>query len=301
VREGHASRTAEYMALFRALETAAPARARRCEDPLARTFLRPSLAFVASAARLPGVGALATRYIDRRWPGARTSAVARTRLLDEAVRAAFDEGAEQLVILGAGFDSRALRLPALRAAQVFEVDHPATQARKRDALASLGGLPAGVRFVATDFDERDLERAMTEAGFQRARRTLFLWEGVTNYLRAEAVDATLRWCARAAAGSQVIFTYVHANVLAYPDQFFGTERLFATLAAAGEQWTFGLDPAQLADFLAARGLRLERDLGAAEYRRLAYGDAAASMRGYEFYRIAVARVTGAAPAAAAAA
>lgn len=301
MREGRASRTAEYMALFRALETSAPLRARRCHDPLARAFLRPSLAFVASAARLPGVGALATRYIDRRWPGARTSAVARTRLLDDAVCAAFDEGVEQLVILGAGFDSRALRLPALRSAPVFEVDHPATQAHKREALAQLGALPAGVHFVATDFDERDLERAMAEAGFQRSRRTLFLWEGVTNYLRADAVDATLRWCARAAAGSQVIFTYVHADVLAHPDRFFGTGRLFATLAAAGEQWTFGLDPAELASFLAARGLRLERDLGAAEYRRLAYGDLAARMRGYEFYRIAVARVVDAAPAAAAAA
>jgi methyltransferase (TIGR00027 family) len=286
------------MALFRALETAAPARARRCEDPLARAFLRPSLAFVAKAARLPGVGALAARYIDRRWPGARTSAVARTRLLDEAVRVGFAEGAEQLVILGAGFDSRALRLPALRGARVFEVDHPATQARKRDALArELRALPEGVRFVATDFDERDLERAMAEAGFEPARRTLFLWEGVTNYLRADAVDSTLRWCARAAPGSQVIFTYVHADVLANPAKFFGTERLFATLAAAGEQWTFGLDPARLAGFLTARGLRLERDVGAAEYRRLAYGEHAAGMRGYEFYRIAVARVVGGAAAA----
>jgi methyltransferase (TIGR00027 family) len=294
MREGHASRTAEYMALFRALETAAPAQARRCDDPLARAFLRPSLAFVARAARVPGVGPLAARYIDSRWPGARTSAVARTRWLDDAVRAGFAEGAEQLVILGAGFDSRALRLPALRSARVFEVDHPATQARKRSALArELQELPDRVRFVATDFDERDLERAMAEAGFERTRRTLVLWEGVTNYLRADAVDATLRWCSRAAAGSQVIFTYVHADVLANPRHFFGTERLFATLAAAGEQWTFGIDPAELADFLAARGLRLERDLGAAEYRRLVYGDRAARMRGYEFYRIAMARVASA--------
>jgi methyltransferase (TIGR00027 family) len=210
------------------------------------------------------------------------------------VRAAFAEGAEQLVILGAGFDSRALRLPALKGARVFEVDHPATQARKREALVrELGALPEGVRFVATDFDERDLERAMAEAGFERARRTVFLWEGVTNYLSTEAVDTTLRWCARSAPGSQVIFTYVHADVLANPGRFFGTERLMATLAEAGERWTFGIDPEQLASFLAARGLRLERDLGAAEYRRLAYGEQAADMRGYEFYRIAIARVEGA--------
>ena len=291
MRAGHASRTAEHVAFFRALESAAPAAVRRCEDPLARRFLAPPLSWVASAARMPIVFAWVARYVDRRWPGARTSAVARTRLLDEAVCAGCAEGAEQLVILGAGFDARAYRLSALRGARVFEVDHPATQERKRSALLrALGALPEGVRFVATDFAGRDLERAMAEAGYEPSRRTLILWEGVTNYLRADAVDATLRWCARAAPGSLLLFTYVHADVLVHPDAFFGTRRLFATLAAAGEPWTFGLDPAKLARFLEARGLALERDLGAAEYRRLAYGEAAARMRGYEFYRIAAARV-----------
>ena len=291
MQSGRASRTAEHMAFFRALESSAPAASRRCDDPFARAFLSPPLALVATAARIPGVFALLVRYVDRRWPGARTSGVARTRLLDEIVREGVASGAQQLVILGAGFDSRALRLSALRGAAVFEVDHPATQARKQARLRrALGALPEGVRFVATDFGERDLERAMAAAGYEPSRRTLFLWEGVTNYLRADAVDATLRWCARAAAGSRVVFTYVHADVLTQPAKYAGTERLFATLAAAGEPWTFGLDPANLAEFLRARGLELERDLGAVEYRRLAYGEASTSMRGYEFYRIAVARV-----------
>lgn len=279
------------MAFFRALESASPARSRRCDDALAREFVRPSLARVASAARLPGMAWLAARFIDRRWPGARSSAIARTRLLDDAVVAGLAAGARQLVILGAGFDSRAWRLPALRGLPVFEVDHPATQERKRAALRRAQRvLLEGVRFVATDFDAGDLERAMAAAGYEPSRRTLLLWEGVTNYLRAEAVDATLRWCARSAPGSQLLFTYVHADVLARPAAFFGTQRLFATLAAAGEEWTFGLDPARLADYLRERGLALERDLGAAEYRRLAYGEAAQRMRGYEFYRIAIARV-----------
>jgi len=131
---------------------------------------------------------------------------------------------------------------------------------------------------------------MAAAGYAPSRRTLFLWEGVTNYLRADAVDSTLRWCARAPAGSRVVFTYVHADVLSQPAKYAGTEQLFATLAAAGEPWTFGLDPAKLAEFLRGRGLELERDLGAVEYRRLAYGERSTGMRGYEFYRIAVARV-----------
>jgi methyltransferase (TIGR00027 family) len=289
VQKGRASRTAEYMALFRALEHARPTGQRRCEDPLAQAFLTPGLAAVAKLARIPGVAGLLGAFVDRRWPGTRTSAVARTRWIDDALRAALADAPEQLVILGAGFDSRAWRLPELSALRVFEVDHPDTQARKRQALARAGvGVPAHVRFVATDFDQQGLERAMAEAGYDPARRTVFVWEGVSNYLTPAAVDATLRWCAAAAPGSRVIFTYIHADVLTNPQGFFGTDSVMAALSDAGERWTFGLQPSQLAGFLGQRGLRLQSDVGAAEYREQVYGDAARAMRGYEFYRIAVA-------------
>jgi O-methyltransferase involved in polyketide biosynthesis len=131
---------------------------------------------------------------------------------------------------------------------------------------------------------------MAAAGYREAARTFFLWEGVTNYLGEAAVDATLRWCARAAPGSRVLFTYIHRDVLERPESFVGTEALFASLEKFGEKWTFGLHPGELRGFLAARGLALESDVGAADYRRLGYGEAARQMRGYEFYRIATARV-----------
>ena len=115
---------------------------------------------------------------------------------------------------------------------------------------------------------------------------------MTNYLSEAAVDATLRWCSRAAPGSRLLFTYVERSVLEDPRSFFGTERLFATLAAAGEAWTWGIEPCALPEFLAQRGLSLEQDVGAEEYRRLYRGERARTMRGYEFYRIAVARGLG---------
>lgn len=288
--EGHASRTAEYMALFRALESARPADRRLFSDPFARRFLGAPLALVARAARLPPLGDLVCSIIDRRWPGARTSAVARTRFIDDVV---VDEarGVSQLVILGAGFDARAYRLQALRRAAVFEVDHPDTSRAKRAAVARvLGDVPAHVSFVPTDFDERALPQAMAAAGHRPEARSLVLWEGVTNYLTAPAVDATLRWCAQAAPGSRLVFTYDDRAVLDDPTSFVGTERLRASLATAGERWTFGLDPGEVPAFLAARGLALEQDVGATEYRRRCFGPAAARMAGYEFYRIVVARV-----------
>jgi len=301
MKEGHASRTAEYMALFRALESSLPATTRLFSDPLARRFLTPSLASVARLATLPGFRDLVPWIIDRRWPGARSSAVARTRFIDDAVGAALEEQIEQFVVLGAGFDSRAYRLPGLRKIAVFEVDHPDTLRRKRAALTrALGAFPQQVRFVRTDFNEYDLEQAMAAAssgggpasggGYRESARTLFLWEGVTNYLTEAAVDATLCWCSRAAPGSKLLFTYVDRSVLENPRLFFGTEKLFATLEAAGEKWTWGIAPSALPEFLAQRGLALERDVSAAEYRYLYWKERACRMRGYEFYRIAVARV-----------
>jgi methyltransferase (TIGR00027 family) len=292
MRAGRASRTAEQNALFRALEAGRPEDRRLFEDPLARACLGWPYDLVERAARLPGLREAIPWFIDTRWPGVRTSVVARTVLIDAAVADALGEGIAQFVVLGAGYDTRAYRLPSLRGASVFEVDHPDTQAAKRRALArGLPALPAHVRFVATDFHERALADAMAAAGFREAERSLILWEGVTNYLTEAAVDATLRWCARAAPRSLLLFTYVHRDILTRPEAFAGTKQLFAALERAGERFTFGIEPSHLPAFLAARGLSLEWDVGCAEFRARAYGERARRMRGHEFYRVALARVS----------
>ena len=293
MKEGQASRTAEYMALFRALESTEAPACRLFEDRFAAAFLAPRFRFVVSLSRLPLAGAIIRSYIDRRWPGARTSAVARTRFIDDAVEAALKEGIEQVMILGAGFDARAYRIGAMGSVPVFEVDHPSTSATKRAVLeATLGAMPSLVQFIAIDFNAGSWQSAIRASGYDPDRRTLFIWEGVTNYLTEDAVDRTLRWCASAAPSSRVLFTYVHSQVLDEPQAFHGTERLIATLNAAGERWTFGLNPSSLHSFLAQRRLLLEADVGASEYRARYFGRAADRMRGYEFYRIAVARVPG---------
>src|SRR5262245_19019591 len=146
MRRGRASRTAERNALFRALESARPEDARLFEDPLAQAFLRAPLAWVERAARHPRLRDAVPGFIDRRWPGVRSSVVARTRLIDETIATVVDADTPQVVLLGAGYESRAVRLPELRAARVFEVDHPDTQAAKRRVLQRrLGALPAHVR------------------------------------------------------------------------------------------------------------------------------------------------------------
>jgi methyltransferase (TIGR00027 family) len=285
-----ASRTAEFMALFRALESARrPPGTRLFNDPIALQFLRPSLRAVVQLSRLPLVGAAVPWFIDRRWPGARTSAVARTRLIDDTLERALRAGVGQVVILGAGFDCRAYRMSALQRTRVFEVDHPATRAAKMQQVKRVvGELPGHVVFVDVDFNRQALGERLLTAGFDPAVRCFVIWEGVTNYLTAAAVDSTLRsLSANAAAGSQILFTYVHRGVLDGSVPFTGTENLVATLARAGEPWTFGIDPGDLRAYLADRGLTLIEDLGASDYRARYMGSAAERMTGYEFYRAAL--------------
>ncbi len=162
-----------------------------------------------------GAGPLITKLIDWRWPGARASGVARTRLIDDLLAQALASQIEQVVILGAGYDCRAYRLPLLVQARVFEVDQASTLTAKRQRLGQvLHGLPPSVSFVEVDFNQQHPEGALEAAGYRGDLRTCFIWEGVTNYLTAAAVDGTLRWIGSAAAGSRVLFTYVQRSALA---------------------------------------------------------------------------------------
>jgi len=286
--ERRASHTAEFMAVFRALESCRPVGERLFLDPYAKDFVRPSLRVAVWLARNSLMGSLIRRFIDSRWPGARSSGVARTRLIDDAVVAALTAGYRQIVLLGAGFDARAYRLAGIDAARVFEVDQAGTMAAKREVLRSRGKDTAKhVTFVQVDFERDDLQQALISAGFRTDARAVFVWEGVTNYLTAEAVDATLRSIAGlSTAGSRLLFTYVHRGIIDGSTMFPQTDALVATLRSVGEPWTFGLDPSEAGAYLAARGFKLLMDHGARDYRSRYLGEPG---QGYEFYRAAMAQ------------
>jgi methyltransferase (TIGR00027 family) len=285
------SRTAEYMAFFRALESARPAPQRLFNDPFAPYFVRPYLRRSAFIARSPFIASFVNRYSDLRLPGARTSAIARTKLIDDSLLDALRTGISQVVILGSGFDCRAYRLPQLNDTTVFEVDHPATLAAKLDRLRqALPTLPGNVRYVEIDFLRQTLPDVLAGAGFQSSRPAVFVWEGVSHYLTPEAVDSVLRCVASCSPGTRLIFTYVHAGMLDGSVLFKSAERLLRDFAGISEPWTFGLRPENVSAFLGERGLHLDRDLGARDYRGLYFGPAADRMEGYEFYHVAVAHV-----------
>jgi methyltransferase (TIGR00027 family) len=283
------SRTAQYVALFRALESARPTGERLFTDPLARDCLDGRLRVVAGLARLPRLGRIVPALVDRRSPGSRLAVVVRTRFIDDALRDALAGGLDQVVLLGAGFDSRAHRVRGIERTRVFEVDHPATQAAKRERVRRrLGEDPSHVTYVPVDFDRQDVGAEMAAAGFRTGVRTFFVLEGVISYLTEEAVDAAFRFVADVGgAGSQIAFTYLHRGVIDGSHRPAGSRQAEARVTAAGEPWRFGFDPAELPGYLSARRLELVEDISPAEaaprYVPRAQRPAAA------FYRLARAR------------
>jgi methyltransferase (TIGR00027 family) len=263
------SRTAAVVALWRALESSRSATTRLFEDPFAPAFLGWQFRWALHLARLPMVGAaLPWSLIDGHWPGSRGTVVVRTRYIDDLLGEALQSGVEQVVILGAGFDSRAYRIRGIERVRVFEVDHPLTQAKKKDVVARrLGALPPHVTFTSIDFRSGTLDTVMLSCGYRREAKTFFICEGVTHYLPARAVDTVFQYVAQSAAvGSRMVFTYIHRAILDGAMTFVGAATTRATVRRAGEPYTFGFDPTELPQYLAARGLTLIEDVGASTYR-----------------------------------
>jgi methyltransferase (TIGR00027 family) len=290
--QNRTSRTAQHVALFRAIETTRR-RDRVIDDPYAAAFLRGRYGLLARLARVSAIGRCLERYLDQRFPGGpRASAVVRTRLIDELVEGA---GATQAILLGAGYDSRAYRLPSLRSARVFEVDHPATQATKRKVVeARVGaGRRGHVRFVGVDLICDDLSAALKRSGFDDGERTVVVWEGVTNYLTDEAVDTTLRGLARIVpSGSRIVFTYVDRAALDGTGDFEGVWQ--DEVRRHGEPWTFGLNPEAVPGYLRERGMDLILDLSTRDAADRYLAPLGRHEPTAAFYRVAQAEISAAA-------
>ncbi len=279
MKKSAASKTAQYMALYRAMETARPVNDRLFSDPYAPLFLNGGLKFAARLSAFPSLHNLFRNILQHYIPGGYSSGVARTRYIDDVLETAVKQGIQQVVILGAGFDTRGLRLPFLQRLKVIEVDHPNTAHEK---ITRLGKLPGNITYYQIDFNTQTLD----SFPFDFAIPTVIIWEGVTNYLQPAAIAQTFAFVSRFTAGSKVIFTYVHAAVLETPQQFHGAEKLLKRLNNLEERWTFGFVPEELPAYLAAYHLKLQEDLGAVEYRQRYLPER--TEQGYEFYRVAVA-------------
>jgi methyltransferase (TIGR00027 family) len=180
---------------------------------------------------------------------------ARSRFAEDAQAAAVARGLRQAVVLGAGFDTFALRNPYADF-HVFEVDHPATQAWKREWLKEESiAIPAALTFVPVDFEREDLRERLPGCGFALNQPAFFMWLGVVPYLTRDAIFSVLQFAAQE-DGSEIVFDYGEPWENRDPKERRRAEAFAARVASAGEPLVSTFEPGQLH----------------AELRRLGFGD-----------------------------
>ena len=190
---------------------------------------------------------------------------ARSRFAEDRLGAAVSRGVRQAVVLGAGFDTFALRNPYSELGlRIFEVDHAATQAWKRRRLSEVGlAIPASLTFAAVDFESDDLGRGLRDAGFNPDGPAFFFWLGVVPYLERAAIAATLRHIA-SIPESEVVFDYSEPLENYPPERRDDVAALAVRAAAVGEPWLSHFDPGEIDRELRGFGFRDIEDLGISE-------------------------------------
>lgn len=263
MRPGSRSRTSDWVAALRALYSEAPPDLAVLDDAVAERLLPRTLAqSVRIASRLPFGPRVAHRLIGSVTFGLSYGVPLRTAAIDDAVCAAIEGGARQLVLLGAGLDARAWRMPELGEVTVFELDHPDTQEHKKKGTADLPPLARDVRFCAIDFERERIPDALAQHGFDPSQSSMWVWEGVTMYLTTEAIDATLGAVEQlSATGSRLAVTYLPPKYGPAWMRWVGS----TGAALIGEHLRATPDPEEIGLRLGRHGFQVESDDSALEW------------------------------------
>ncbi len=223
-------------------------------DPLALRILGDDIAVSLDHARAHPSG-----------PRLRWFIAARSRITEDVLNVAVNAGTTQLVVLGAGLDTLAYRTPLAGRLRMFEVDHPATQQRKRQMLADAAiDVPDTLHFVPIDFERETLAEVLGCAGFNTAERSFFSWLGVVPYLTEPAIFSTLGYIAQLEGGAEVTFDYVNPAASIAPAARAAHQALADRVAAAGERIHSYIDTAPLCARMREAGFRRVDDIGPAE-------------------------------------
>ncbi len=185
--------------------------------------------------------------------------IARTKYMDAAYKRAILDKFDQIAILGAGFDTRAIRFPAVDGhTQVYEFDSKHTQQTKLNLYCRNNILsPANVKFEAIDFVKESLSERLEAIGFQKNKRCLFLMEGVSMYLEPKAIHDTFRTMTEhMGMNSRVAFDYVYLDVLRHEKQHYGEVAIMNSVSRVNEAWRFGIEKNTIEQFLSNYNLQL---------------------------------------------
>jgi methyltransferase (TIGR00027 family) len=260
--EKEASGTAMATAFMRALAAYDPRKEIRGNDYLAETFLEEE-----QKKPLKDLAIRTWVMKNKIAPGAYEFMIARTAFFDRIVEQALKENMGQVVLLGAGYDSRPYRFGEfIQDTKIFELDAKPTQQRKKECLQQAGiSISEQISFVPINFETDNLRDMLTEAGFSQGKKTLFIWEGVTYYLSAEAVENMLAFVrSNSPSGSSISFDYASLSDEALNEDGAKELRKHMQSRYANEPTKFGIKAGNIEAFLAERGFEVKEHLAAAD-------------------------------------
>jgi methyltransferase (TIGR00027 family) len=237
----------------RAGETQLPENERVFEDPYAQYFfpqeIREQFQGAASAR------AERDKY-EQLMPGMNGAIVARIRFIDECLVKSLREGLKQMVVIGAGYDTRAYRIKGVsEALKVFEVDHPETQAFKKATMRSIfETLPKHVAYVPVVFGQDRLDQKLIAQGYDPGLKTLFIVEGLLMYIPPPAVDLLLSFIAHMSGpGSALVGDYFDIAVVEGTSPRQEAQVLRQFVEAEGAPLQFGIPEQEVEAFFRDRG------------------------------------------------
>ena len=269
--------TAQGVAKQRFIETIAGPDKRVINDPYADNFMM-------GAGLMKLMGHKLNVWLAKKLaPGFHEHIISRTRFIDDLIEKSTTEGAEQYVILGAGYDSRAHRLELPSSLKIFEVDQPEVQDRKRSKLPKELPNSENVTYVTVDFAHQSLTERLLNAGFDRTKSTVFTLEGVTQYISKEAFNSTMKEMSRLCQKTSSIFALSFVNELLNknPEDCFGRgylnpekkANLIKKLSAkaAGEPWISFYSTVEIEDLLLENGYSINENVTLEDLNSLYFG------------------------------
>jgi len=232
---------ARWSAGAKAFEYSLPPEQRVISDPLAKYYAGE-------------IGMKVVGWMQAINPSIRKAIVLRARFMDDYSRECLNQGFDQIVLLGAGYDSRFLRLQEFHEARIFELDLNSTQVIKKTLTRRiLGRLPENVTYVAIDFSKDSITEKLTKAGLKKQKKTLFIWEAVTLFLNQDILEETLGRLAELGRGNRIVFDFIPPELIDDETDYKGNRELLKLCAGVQEPLTFGCSPEKMKRILHSLG------------------------------------------------
>jgi methyltransferase (TIGR00027 family) len=268
VNRENPSKMAEGIAMQRFGESTKPENERICHDPYAIHFISPEI--IEFGMKHPEEAKAKIEEMEKLFPGLSSSIMARVRYFDDFVKKSVKEGIEQLVILGAGYDTRAYRIEELKEnVTVFEVDHPNTQSFKIQKIKEIfGSTPDNVMYVPVDFETEKLGQKLFDNGYDSSKKTLFVLEGLIMYIPPKAVAEILSFIVEnSGKDSAVIFDYYPESVVDGTCTLEIGKNIRNHLIQLGEPLQFGIEEEKIEDFLIQFGFSNVENVTSEDYKK----------------------------------